>query len=220
MSIKAIVFDCGNVLLRNGDLTSYAAWEARLGLQAGELAQRMWAGEEWALAEVGKITDAEFWRRVGAWFGLKEDEQVAALREEFWQTWIVDEKVLALVERARAKYQVAILRNSTDALEDLLEHRYHVADRFGMILNSARLGLAKPNKAIYEEALKRLKASAQEVVFIDDRAENIAAAATLGMHVNWFVHPDELERQLEVYLNHRAGNNGGAPTDEGVSSQQ
>jgi hypothetical protein len=53
----------------------------------------MWAGEEWALAEVGKITDAEFWRRVGAWFGLKEDEQVAALREEFWQTWIVDEKV-------------------------------------------------------------------------------------------------------------------------------
>ena len=41
---------------------------------------------------------------------------------------------------------------------------------------------------------------AGETVFIDDRADNVAAAASLGMHVIWFVHPNELERQLSPYL--------------------
>jgi FMN phosphatase YigB (HAD superfamily) len=45
-----------------------------------------------------------------------------------------------------------------------------------------------------------MRLEAGETVFIDDRAENVAAAAALGMHVIWFVHPNELERQLLPYL--------------------
>ena len=61
-------------------------------------------------------------------------------------------------------------------------------------------GVAKPEPAIYQELLKRLRLGAAEVVFIDDRAENVAAAASLGMHVIWYLGAAELERQIEVYL--------------------
>jgi len=200
MTIKAFVFDCGGVLLRDGDISAYQEWEAELGLKPGDLREKLWEGEPWKSAECGKLTDAQFWTQIGTHFGLTDAEQVATLREQFWNTWVVDEQVLSLVDRIREKYRVAMLSNSTDALKDLLENRYHVADRFEIIVNSARLGIAKPNQAIYKKVLRQLDLKANEVVFIDDRAENIAAAAAMGIHVIWFVHANELERQLAIYL--------------------
>ena len=93
-----------------------------------------------------------------------------------------------------------MLSNATDALEELLAERYSVADRFARILNSARLGMAKPDPAIFEHLLQQLALPPGEVVFVDDRAENVTAAASLGMHVIWYIHAAELERQLRPYL--------------------
>jgi HAD superfamily hydrolase (TIGR01509 family) len=206
MTIRAMVFDCGGVLLRDGDLSAYGAWEERLGLPQGELARRLWTGETWELAQVGRITDAEYWRRMGEELGVTTPAQVDRLREDLWDTWILDAQVLSLVERAGRQYRVAILSNATDALEDLLEHRYGVADRFEAIINSACVGIAKPDVGIYEAMLQQLHLQAGEVLFVDDRAENIAAAARLGIHVLWFVHAEELERQLAIFLD--GGNDG------------
>lgn len=214
MPIKAFVFDCGGVLLRTGDISPYAAWEARLGLPSGELERRLWQGEVWALAERGAITDAQFWQQAGHALGLHAQEDVERLREELWTTWELDERVLALVDRARATCKVAILSNATDALEELLQGRYGVADRFDAIVNSARVGIAKPDEGIYQALLAQLDVSASEVVFVDDRAENVAAAAALGMHVAWYVNASELERQLDVYL-HRNGRRAEGAVGEG-----
>jgi len=200
MTIRAFVFDCGGVLLRDGDLTPYSVWEQRLGMQPGELAACLWRGEIWSAAEVGQISDDEYWRRVGAHVGLTEAEQAEALRDELWQTWVVDEQVLALIDRLRERYRMAMLSNATDALDALLAERYGVADRFEVLGNSARLGVAKPDPAAYQAVLGRLGLKPEEVVFVDDRAENVSAAAALGMHVIWFVNARELERQLSMYL--------------------
>jgi putative hydrolase of the HAD superfamily len=144
-------------------------------------------------------------------YGLRDPADVACLRADLWNTWVVDERVLALIDRVRARYRVAMLSNATDALEAQLSERYGVADRFEVLGNSARLGVAKPAPAAFQAVLARLKLEPEEVVFVDDRAENIAAAAALGLHVIWFVDARELERQLEVYLNSPLGRNGHAP---------
>lgn len=44
--------------------------------------------------------------------------------------------------------------------------------------------LEKPNAAIYEEVSRRASLSAADTLFIDDRADNCAAAqASVGWHV-------------------------------------
>ena len=202
MSIKAFVFDVGGVLLRDGDVSVYEMWETRLGLEQGELKERLWSGEAWKLAECGKLTDQRFWSRIGEELGLSDREQIAALRDDLWDTWIVDAQVLSVVDRLRERYTVALMSNATDALEDLLENRYHILDRFETIINSARLGAVKPEQRIYKETLKRLAMKPEEVVFVDDRAENITAAAAMGMHVVWFVNAAELEWQIKLHLDH------------------
>jgi putative hydrolase of the HAD superfamily len=199
MPIKALVFDCGGVVLRHQDGVYYERWEARLGLQPGELEERLWSGPLWARAELGQLSEAEFWVEAGRELELSpcETEQLA---HDLWQSWGVDPGVLALVDRARDRFRVAMLSNATDALEHQLSHVHGIADRFDPIINSARCGIAKPSPEIYQLLLERLQIEAREVVFIDDRAENVTAAAALGMHVIWFVHPQELERQLAPYL--------------------
>jgi putative hydrolase of the HAD superfamily len=223
MGIKAIVFDCGGVLLRRGDSTPYERWEQRLGMAPGQLAEYLWRGEPWQLAEHGQLSEDGFWERIGADLSVGDDQQVAALREEIWSTWEVDPQVLAVVDRARTRYRVAMLSNASDVLEEMLAGRYGVADRFETILNSARLGLAKPEKAVYEEMLRRLELAPGEVVFVDDRAENVTAAAALGIHVIWYLGPEELERQMRAYL--RDGQPGDATAktaapDAGVGAEE
>jgi putative hydrolase of the HAD superfamily len=200
VSIKTFVFDCGGVVLRDGNTSAYARWEQELGLAPGRLSVELWEGELWESAQVGRISDAAFWQQSGARLGLHDPERVQALRRDLWETWVVDDKVLATIEALRRRYQVAMLSNFTDALEEILAQRYGVADRFELILNSARLGVAKPERAIYAEMLKRLDRGPGEVLFIDDRAENVTAAAALGIHVAWFVDAGELARQLAPYL--------------------
>ncbi len=212
MGISTLLFDCGGVVLRDHAHSAYPAWEARLGLAPGELRHRLWHGPAWEQAERGQIDEAEFWLQAGAALGLSP-EQARSLGQDLWSSWEVDPQVLALVERARARYRVAMLSNATNVLEEYLRDRFDVADRFQPIINSARLGIAKPDRAIFEHALHLLQAQPEEVVFIDDRAENVTAAAALGMHVIWFVSPAELERQLAVFLNHHA-ESGSEPVPE------
>jgi putative hydrolase of the HAD superfamily len=210
MTVRAIIFDCGGVLLQDRPDSAYPVWEARLGLQPGALKEHLWGGEAWHLAERGRLSERDFWSRAGAGLGLTDKTQVDALRQDLWDTWQVDPLVLSLVERARKRYRVAVLSNATDVLEEHLRGRFGIADRFDVIVNSARLGIAKPDRRIFEETLRLLGIAADEAVFVDDRAENVAAAASLGMHVVWFVGSEELGRQLAVYLDHDAARPGDA----------
>jgi putative hydrolase of the HAD superfamily len=67
---------------------------------------------------------------------------------------------------------------------------------FKVALSSCYLGLRKPDMAIYQTALDILGRPAERILFIDDRAENVAAAATAGMKVIQF----EVERSLRSEL--------------------
>lgn len=199
MPIKALVFDCGGVVLRDRDDSHYERWEARLGLAPGELKVRLYHGPLWAQAELGRLSENEFWVATGEALGLAESEAVE-LGRDLWQSWAVDPHVLALIDQVRHRFRVAMLSNATEVLEHRLAHVYGIADRFDPIINSARCGLAKPSPEIYHLMLNRLGLQPGEAVLVDDRAENVTAAASLGMHVIWFVHPQELERQLASYL--------------------
>ena len=200
MVIKVVLFDCGGVVLRPQDNGTYQRWETHLGYQPGELAKRLWESDAYRRAEVGQLSEDGFWAEIVPTLPLNAPVEIERLRFELWDVFTPNEDVLTWAERLRARYKVAILSNATDALDDMLRSRFHIADRFDAIYSSARLGVAKPDAAIFNQVLRSLKIAPAESLFIDDRAENIAAAAHLGMHVLWYIGVQELDRQLQVYL--------------------
>ncbi|MHB1354836.1 MAG: HAD family hydrolase [Anaerolineae bacterium] len=200
MPIKAFIFDCGGVVLRARENNVYQQWEERFGYTVGQLSERLWTSDAYRRAEIGQLTEDAFWEEIACALPLTYPEQIIELRQDLWGVFELNEKVLAWVDRLRSSYRVVILSNATEVLDDILRDKFQIANRFDMIFNSARLGMAKPDPAIYYEVLSRLGITAGEAVFIDDRAENIASAAMVGLHVLWFVSDQELDRQLHKYL--------------------
>jgi HAD superfamily hydrolase (TIGR01509 family) len=104
-----------------------------------------------------------------------------------------------LLERVRAKYRVAFLSNSNEVHAELIPRKFpslfEKSDRF---IFSHRFKVAKPDPEIFRRALETIGATAQQVVFIDDLSENVAAAKSLGIQAFQFIDTVTLTRQLEA----------------------
>ena len=71
-----------------------------------------------------------------------------------------------------------------------------IFDLFEGILVSGEVRLVKPDPAIYALALERFGLSAGEAVFIDDRADNVAAAEAMGIAGHLFAGAAPLRAEL------------------------
>ena len=79
------------------------------------------------------------------------------------------------------------------------EYRFEcfgLRNSFKVALSSCYLGLRKPDAAIYRRALDILGRTAERVLFIDDRVENVAGAAAAGMKAIRFEGADALRKEL------------------------
>ena len=71
-------------------------------------------------------------------------------------------------------------------------------DRFRDIVVSGAEKLVKPDAAIYRLALDRWGLRAEEAVFVDDNAANVAGAAAVGMHAILFTDAPALREALRA----------------------
>lgn len=69
-------------------------------------------------------------------------------------------------------------------------------DRFQDVLVSGEVGLIKPDPAIYHLALKRFGLAAEQALFVDDRQDNVDAAAALGIGGHLFRDAATLRAEL------------------------
>jgi 2-haloacid dehalogenase len=73
-----------------------------------------------------------------------------------------------------------------------------VFDRFRDIVVSGTERLVKPNAAIYELAVRRFGMPAQDLIFVDDHAENVAGAEAVGMRGHLFRDAESLREELKA----------------------
>lgn len=78
----------------------------------------------------------------------------------------------------------------------------HRIERFGLrgifdaFLSSCWLGVRKPSRAFFERALGIAQAEPGNSLLVDDRAQNVAVAAAVGMQVVQYSDPESLARSL------------------------
>jgi epoxide hydrolase-like predicted phosphatase len=180
--IQAIVFDWGGVIVNFFRPDRFREVEAWLGLPPGDLPAILWSSPDWRLAEVGTITDEEYWQRIALRLGLHTPEAFQGLIQDLFGEIQADVRMVDLVRRLRGRYRVGLLSNASDAGPQLVHERYGLDGLFDVEVISALVGLAKPNPAIYRLALERLGTAPEATVFVDDYAPNVAAAAALGIH--------------------------------------
>lgn len=92
----------------------------------------------------------------------------------------------------------AILSNLGDAMEAGLRERCAWLSGFAHLTFSHRLGTAKPDPAIYKHAAEGMALDPAEILFVDDREENIAAAQAFGMHAMLYLDHTQFVGELRA----------------------
>ena len=69
-------------------------------------------------------------------------------------------------------------------------------DELDGLLLSGEVGMAKPDREIFDELCRRFGLDPATTLFVDDSAANVEAARSLGFRVHHFHTPDDIEAEL------------------------
>lgn len=211
--IRAVIFDWGGVIEELPDDARFAEWESRLGLPPGDLREILW-GSMWSQVETGAIDRTTYETYICERCGFPGLEALPAFYRAFYPSRAYPE-MLAAVTALRRRYQVALLTNA-----DLHQPR-HITRMVGMpptelvdhYVNSAEVGVRKPDPAIFHLVLERLGVAPAEAVFIDDYHTNVEAAERLGIPTIHFQTPAQALAALAARLGHPIGDSLTADND-------
>lgn len=195
MDITHVFFDIGGVLGTNGwDRHERARAVERFGLDADDFQRR----HEDAVGtfEAGKMTLDEYLDDT-VFFEERRftrDDFKAFMRA---QSEPFTDSIQVARELAAARRHVLMTLNNESA--ELNVHRlraFGLVPLFAAFFSSCWVGAVKPARRIYEVARDMSQAEPARSVFIDDRPQNLAPAAALGMRTILFEDAAQLRRDL------------------------
>jgi len=201
MSIKAVFFDLGGVILR----TEYQAPRQHLaesfGMDYDDIDKVVFGGGgngSAARATVGEISEEEHWQNVMKTLKLPASEY-ERVREEFFAGDVIDHEIVDFLRSIKPRYKTGLISNAWSGLRDYIV-REKFDDAFHHMFISAEVGVAKPDPKIYHIALEQLQVNPKEAVFVDDFIENITACEKVGMKGIHFTDSQSALQQLKKMI--------------------
>ena len=152
MGIRAVIFDFGGVLVRTEDAGGRRKWEQRLGLPLGEMERLVFGSELTGQSMVGRATQTDIWRHIGARFGL-DDETLLQVRRDFRSGDRVDGELVQFLRGLRTRYKTAILSNAWPGARRMFVEYFGLGEAVDDFIISSEEGIAKPDARIYHVAL-------------------------------------------------------------------
>jgi putative hydrolase of the HAD superfamily len=95
---------------------------------------------------------------------------------------------------------LAICTNNVREWESLWRAKLPVDEIFDVVVDSAYVGVRKPEPRIYELTLERLGVAAQAALLVDDIDLNCQAARALGLTAVWFRSNEQAIPEIEAAL--------------------
>lgn len=198
-NIRVIMFDMGGVLLRTVDPQPRVRLANKYNITREELEKLVFASEISLKAEAGTANPEDVWGYVQKKLRIAVDD-LDSFKDEFWAGDRLDDELLALISSLRGNYRTVLLSNAWIDTQKNVAQRFGTLDAFEMLVFSAEVGLRKPDPKIFQHVLDLLGADPEEVVFVDDFAENIQAARRLGMRAIQFKNTRQVRVDLAAML--------------------
>jgi putative hydrolase of the HAD superfamily len=197
--IDAVLFDYGLVLSAAPDPAAWARMRAITSLEELPLHAAYWAYRH--DYDRGTLTGPAYWNAVAAHAGITLDTAqgtaLIAADTDLW-TQLNAPMVEWAARLQRAGIRTGILSNIGDSIAEGICAKLPWLSAFNHCTWSHALFMAKPEAAIYTKTAEALHTPPANILFIDDREENIAAAEAVGMQaIRYTTHP-EFEREMRA----------------------
>jgi len=198
MSIRAVFFDLGGVIVRTEFQAPRQRLAERLGMEYDDLVKIVFDSDSGYKATIGEISSDEHWASVLQRLKRPASE-LSAIRAEFFAGDIVDRTLLDFLRSLRGKYKTGLISNAWGDLRDFIV-KEKFDDAFDRMIISAEVGAAKPEAKIFQIALEQLGVRPNEAVFVDDFLINIEGCEKVGLKGIHFKDPESALQQLKKLL--------------------
>jgi len=197
VSIRAIVFDFGNVL---GYFSHRKAAEqlsrfAPPGTTPEQISAVLHGGEIEARFETNEIGADHVFALMRE--RLRLDGSDDALAHAYADMFTPNEHTCRLVPQLQGSYRLILLSNTNELHFRHFRRQFaDVLDRFDALVTSHEVGVRKPDPRIFAHAQRLAGAHAHECLFIDDLAENVEAAWGCGWRGVVYRRDDDVRARL------------------------
>jgi putative hydrolase of the HAD superfamily len=207
---STVISDFGGVLT-TPLIGSFAAVQDETGIEPAALGRAMQAIAEADGAhplyelEMGRVTEVDFLGRLAQALEpeLGHRPELHRFSELYFEALEPNRPMIELMREVKGGgRRMALLTNNVREWEPLWRAMLPVDEIFELVVDSAFVGLRKPDPAIYELTIERLGdgVAATDCLFIDDIEVNIAAARELGMQAVHFVDNEQAIPEIRSAL--------------------
>jgi len=204
--VRAVISDFGGVLT-SPLFQSFAAWQRQSGLSFEALGEAMSRATERSgmhplyELEKGTLAEDEFLRMLEA--ELEPGTSLSGMRDVYFEHLHPNRPMIDFMRDLRGRgLRMALLTNNVREWEPHWRAKLPEIDEiFEVVVDSAFVGMRKPDREIYELTLERLgDVEAAECVFVDDVDVNCEAAEALGMRAVHFIEAEQAIADVKAHL--------------------
>jgi putative hydrolase of the HAD superfamily len=197
--IEWLLFDLGGVLVDVNQDRIFEGLAGYLPHAPSAIKERLLAVPElWEPFVIQEFSPRQLTEEVNRILGvtLTEAQVTSAFNAELGATIDTTAALLPVLKR---RTQVGCLSNTNSIHWDRLLGAYDFMSQFDRRFASQLLGSAKPDRTIYEKVVTLLGVRPDQVLFFDDKRENVTTAQTLGWHARVYRDHATLESDLAVF---------------------
>ena len=195
--MKNVVFDLGRVVFAQDPAKSTAEFKQFFSYVSLTPMPQFWTDYDMGVLSIDQVAE-----ELAAYRGVepKFAREMISIAIGKQETIRPTEKLID--ELKAAGYKLYVLSNMSREFIDFLR-KQKVYENFDGDVVSCEVGIVKPMPEIYDLLLKRCDLDPAETIFIDDRKENVDAAAAKGIATFHFDRNDyegSCERLREILL--------------------
>jgi putative hydrolase of the HAD superfamily len=203
--VEAVISDFGGVLT-SPLLDSFTAFQDSSGISLESLGKAIAAITErdgvnpLFELETGRMTEADFLSELAAELTdeLERPVHLHGFGMRYFEHLHPNERVIDYMRELRGRgLKMAICTNNVREWEAMWRAMLPVDEIFDLVVDSAFVGVRKPDPEIYELTLRRLGVPASAALLVDDIEINCEAARQLGIRAIWFQNANQAIAEIE-----------------------
>lgn len=197
-SVQAVIFDYGNVLCLEQALEDMKGMALVCGMPHERFSELYWNLRP--PYDRGDIDGPAYWTAVVGQQkpGLSRDQIATLIKLDSESITRPNQGAVQWAKLLHHEgFRLTLLSNMPLELSRHVTKSFPSLSSFEYLIYSCDYGSIKPELAIYRNCLELLKAAPQDILYLDDRAENVEAATCLGINSVLFDTVEETASRVE-----------------------
>ncbi len=197
--VKVVIFDFGGVIAEEGFREGLLAIANSNGIDPEYFLKK---AEELIFKTgyvTGKADESHYWDVLRRETKIKQSDK--ELREEILNRFVIKKSMIENVKNLKSSgFVVAILSDQTNWLDEINE-KTPFLNYFDHIYNSYRIKKSKKDPALFKDVCMDMGFDTDDVLFVDDRIENIINASGEGLKTIHFKDELVFRKEIAKFIN-------------------